>query len=278
MDLSSLLKERTKRARTRYAESPDPGPSSSTSQRSGGSRLASVMMTDPMYMQSSALRRAINPSLTGDWDSTDMSLSEEGGSYLQQLTGGMSFTPMAAEGMPVYQEADVVSTIDQMNAGWIRREEVEKEEAKLVEQWLNRMLSKVFHMDKSTFLDGGLQAAGLGRKSLEERGMKPNEIDFLYRSLFAHSAAFHDTLMGGRGFMVHAEDAERMSAAFKLLTSFMQKEGSESLIPEGSTDQMLHYDAEVAAEKLDGKPLVIHILEESVDFISAVLTESSRFS
>lgn len=133
---------------------------------------------------------------------------------------------------PVLQEDTSLSKkkihhiIDEINASWMRQEDVESEEAILVENWLNRVLARVFNMADVSLESGGLRAAGLSRKQLLENGLNEKQVDALYRDLYAHSAGLYDTLIGGRGFEVRHEEAEKIMAAFKLLTSFFQQTGT----------------------------------------------------
>ncbi|CAK9202145.1 unnamed protein product [Sphagnum troendelagicum] len=167
-------------------------------------------------------------------------------------------------GMMLRQPLDVVATIDSWTADWMVQEQVDKREAELVESWLSRMLSKVLKMEEeenvaeeqqqqqqhsSLPLEGcGLRGAGLDRKRLMERGMPANHIDFVYRALYAHSAGFYETLHGGQGFKVDAEEMERLSVAFKLLMNLMQQgttDAAAAIIP-------ALYSSPDDASKLDG--------------------------
>ncbi|CAM6078646.1 unnamed protein product [Sphagnum tenellum] len=165
-------------------------------------------------------------------------------------------------GMMLRQPLDVVATIDAWTADWMVQEQVDKREAELVESWLSRMLSKVLKMEEkenvaeeqqqqhsSLPLEGcGLRGAGLDRKRLMERGMPANHIDFVYRALYAHSAGFYETLHGGQGFKVDAEEMERLSVAFKLLMNLMQQgttDAAAAIIP-------ALYSSPDDASKLDG--------------------------
>ncbi|CAM6029524.1 unnamed protein product [Sphagnum balticum] len=168
-------------------------------------------------------------------------------------------------GMMLRQPLDVVATIDAWTADWMVQEQVDEREAELVESWLSRMLSKVLKMEEeenvaeeqqqqqqqhsSLPLEGcGLRGAGLDRKRLMERGMPANHIDFVYRALYAHSAGFYETLHGGQGFKLDAEEMERLSVAFKLLMNLMQQgttDAAAAIIP-------ALYSSPDDASKLDG--------------------------
>lgn len=173
-------------------------------------------------------------------------------------------------GMMLRQPLDVVATIDSWTADWMVQEQVDKREAELVESWLSRMLSKVLKMEEeenvaeeqqqqqqhsSLPLEGcGLRGAGLDRKRLMERGMPANHIDFVYRALYAHSAGFYETLHGGQGFKVDAEEMERLSVAFKLLMNLMQQgttDAAAAIIP-------ALYSSPDDASKLDGNKQPTH--------------------
>ncbi|CAK9863289.1 unnamed protein product [Sphagnum jensenii] len=166
-------------------------------------------------------------------------------------------------GMMLRQPLDVVATIDAWTADWMVQEQVDKREAELVESWLSRMLSKVLKMEEeenvteeqqqqqhsSLPLEGcGLRGAGLDRKRLMERGMPANHIDFVYRALYAHSAGFYETLHGGQGFKVDAEEMERLSLAFKLLMNLMQQGATD----EAAAINPALYSFPDDASKLDG--------------------------
>jgi hypothetical protein len=170
-------------------------------------------------------------------------------------------------GMMLRQPLDVVATIDAWTADWMVQEQVDKREAELVESWLSRMLSKVLKMEEeenvveeqqqhsSLPLEGcGLRGAGLDRKRLMERGMPANHIDFVYRALYVHSAGFYETLHGGQGFKVDAEEMERLSVAFKLLMNLMQQgttNAAAAIIP-------ALYSSPDDASKLDGNKQPTH--------------------
>ncbi len=218
--------------------------SSSYSTREGRRRRDSSLMSPPPMM--------VQERVLGGLERA----SEEEEEEKQELVPGMMLR----------QPLDVVATIDAWTADWMVQEQVEKREAELVESWLSRTLSKVLKMEEaenvaeqqqhsSLPLEGcGLRGAGLDRKRLMERGMPAKHIDFVYRALYAHSAGFYETLHGGQGFKVDAEEMERLSVAFKLLTNLMQQgttDAAAAIIP-------ALYSSPDDASKLDGNKQPAH--------------------
>jgi hypothetical protein len=224
--------------------------SSSSSTREGRRRRDSSLMSPPPMM--------VQERVLGGLERASEEEEEEQQEEKQELVPGMMLR----------QPLDVVATIDAWTADWMVQEQVDKREAELVESWLSRMLSKVLKMEEgenvaeeqqqhsSLPLEGcGLRGAGLDRKRLMERGMPANHIDFVYRALYAHSAGFYETLHGGQGFKVDAEEMERLSVAFKLLMNLMQQ---------GTTDAAAAaiipalYSSPDDASKLDGNKQPTH--------------------
>jgi hypothetical protein len=222
--------------------------SSSSSTIEGRRRRDSSLMSPPPMM--------VQERLLGGLERASEEEEEEEQQEKQELVPGMMLR----------QPLDVVATIDTWTADWMVQEQVDEREAELVESWLSRMLSKVLKMKEeenvaeeqqqhsSLPLEGcGLRGAGLDRKRLMERGMPANHIDFVYRALYAHSAGFYETLHGGQGFKVDAEEMERLSVAFKLLMNHMQQ---------GTTDAAAAipalYSSPDDASKLDGNKQPTH--------------------
>ncbi|KAH9543861.1 hypothetical protein CY35_13G087700 [Sphagnum magellanicum] len=217
--------------------------SSSSSTIEGRCRRDSSLMSPPPMM--------VQESLLGGLERSSEEEEEE--EEKQELVPGMMLR----------QPLDVVATIDAWTADWMVQEQVDKREAELVESWLSRMLSKVLKMEEeenvaeeqqhqqhsSLPLEGcGLRGAGLDRTRLMQRGIPANHIDFVYRALYAHSAGFYETLHGGQGFKVDAEEMERLSVAFKLLMNLMQQgttDAAAAIIP-------ALYSSPDEASKLDG--------------------------
>ncbi|EFJ21882.1 hypothetical protein SELMODRAFT_443456 [Selaginella moellendorffii] len=120
---------------------------------------------------------------------------------------------------------------DLVREPWVDGAEIEMEQAAMVEAWLDRLLVKILAAAAASFhgvnggesqgFQSGLKRSGLDRKKLiESNGLEPRQVDLLYRGLYFHSIGMFRVLTE---LNLGEETAQKVMAAFKLLTSYLPK-------------------------------------------------------